>query len=338
MEKRILGRTGWEVSVVGFGGISLQYLSIEDAQAVLEEALARGINFFDTARSYTDSERKMSCLSRHGKKVIMATKTLARGEADLREDLERSLSELDRDRVDLYQLHNVSRVEELEKILSRRGALRGARKAQEEGLVGEIGITSHNMEVALAALDTGEFSALQIPVNVVERHYLEGGLVERCRKEGVGLIAMKPLGGGPLLPAAYSLRFALQAGTSTVIPGMRSLREVRENAAVGDDPEPLRPEELEVLLERARAVGGRFCRRCQYCLPCPEGIYIPQVFICVGTWRWRKEPQRAKELYRRTVPVPASFCRRCGECEERCPYGLPIMDMLEEASRLLEEG
>jgi len=336
MRKRILGKTGFEVSVIGFGGIYIQSSGYEEAVEVLEAAFRKGINFFDTARCYTDSEDKMSCLSVYGKELYMATKTLARDAAGLRQDLEESLAALGRERIDLYQLHNVSREEELKKVLAKGGALQEARRAQEEGLVGEVGISSHNLDVSREAVETGEFSTLQIPVNIVERHYLDQGLIQRAAELDIGVIAMKPLGGGPLLPASYSLRFALQAGSSLVIPGMRTLKEVRENAKVGEEPEPLQSGELAELEKLAEKLGSDFCRRCQYCMPCPEGIYIPQVFICVGTWRWGGEPERAKELYGRTVPVPASACVDCGECEEKCPYGLPIPEMLKEAADLLE--
>ena len=336
MRKKILGKTGFEVSVIGFGGISIQSLGREEAVEVLEEAFRLGMNFFDTARCYTDSEEKMSCLSAYRGELYMATKTLARDAAGVRLDLEKSLAALDREGIDLYQLHNVSREEELEKVLAKGGSLEEARRAQDEGLVKEIGITSHNLDVSIKALDTGEFATLQVPLNIVERHYMDRGLVQRAAESDIGVIAMKPLGGGPLLPASYSLRFALESGSSVVIPGMRTLEEVRENAGVGEEPEPLRPGELAELERLAERLGSGFCRRCQYCLPCPEGIYIPQVFICVGTWRWGGQPERAKELYGRTVPVPASACIECGECEERCPYQLPIQEMLEEAAELLE--
>lgn len=336
MRKRVLGKTGFRVSVIGFGGISIQSLGREEAVEVLKEALRLGINFFDTARCYTDSEDKMSCLSAYGGELYLATKTLARDAEGFRRDLEQSLSALGRERIDLYQLHNISREEELRKVLARGGALEGARRARDKGLIGEIGITSHNLDVSRRAVESGEFATLQIPVNIVERHYLDQGLMRLAADSGVGVIAMKPLGGGPLLPASHSLRFALEAGASTVIPGMRALEEVRENAAVGERPEPLEPRELAGLKRLAEELGDGFCRRCQYCLPCPEGIYIPQVFICVGTWRWRREPQRARGLYRRTVPVPASACVDCGECEEKCPYELPIREMLREAAELLE--
>lgn len=336
MVYRVLGRTGLRVSALGFGGISIQSIPPDEAEALLFRALEHGVNFFDTARAYTDSERKMRCLAGLKGRAVVATKSLARDAEGLRGELEISLKELGRERIDLYQLHNVSRMEELEKVMGKGGALEGARKAQEEGLVGFVGISSHNAEVALEALRTGEFDTLQVPVNVVESHYVEKGVLAEAERRGVGIIAMKPLGGGAILPAPPALRFALSRGAATVIPGMRTLEELEENVRAVEERVTLserEEEELEALLD---LLGDRFCRRCQYCLPCPQGIYIPQVFICVATWKWRKEPERAVELYRRSVAVPASACSECGECEERCPYGLPVREMLKEAVRLLE--
>jgi predicted aldo/keto reductase-like oxidoreductase len=336
LELRILGRTGLQVSVLGFGGISIQSISPKEAEQLLLQAVKLGINFFDTARAYTDSERKMKCLAGLGSRVILATKSLARDADGLRRDLEASLEELGREKVDLYQLHNVSKKEELERVLARGGALEGARKAQEEGLVGFVGISSHNADTALEALRTGEFDTLQVPVNVVESHYEEKGVLREAGRRRVGVIAMKPMGGGAIHPAPAALRYALSREVATVIPGMRTLRELEENVAALE--ERLFPDdrEMEALRRLADSLGDRFCRRCQYCLPCPEGIYIPQVFICLATWRWRGEPERAVELYRRSVPVPASACSGCGSCEEKCPYNLPVRDMLSEAVALLE--
>jgi len=136
--------------------------------------------------------------------------------------------------------------------------------------------------------------------------------------------------------ARPALRFALHPLVTTVIPGMASRDQVAENVAALADPGPPSAGELQALRESVANLGERFCRRCQYCLPCPQGINIPQVFICATTATWRGEPERARSMYERLM-TPASDCTECGECEERCPYLIPIREMLAEAVELLEK-
>ncbi|MHB8779907.1 MAG: aldo/keto reductase [Candidatus Geothermincolia bacterium] len=334
-KKRRLGRTGLAVTELGFGGISIQSLGAEEAVELISAAADAGINFFDTARVYTDSERKLG-MGLAGRDCIVATKSLAVTADALRRELEKSLAELGMDSVGLFQLHNVSRMETLEQVLAPGGALEGARRARDAGLVSHIGVTSHNLDVAAAAIRTGAFATLQIPYNVVEDGADKQGLFALARERDVGVIVMKPLAGGELQgPAA--LRFALHADVATVIPGMQSMAHLREDILALDGAEPLSGGEMRELLVLAGRLGSRFCRRCQYCLPCPEGIDIPQVFICATTAIARGETERAARMYS-LLAKPASGCRACAECEPRCPYGLPIREMLAEAAAALERG
>ncbi len=336
LAKRRLGRTGLAVTELGFGGISIQSLGADEAVELIRAAADAGINFFDTARVYTDSERKLG-MGLAGRDRIVATKSLARDADTLRRELEESLAELGMDSVGLFQLHNVSRMETLERVLAPGGALDGARRAHDEGLTSHIGVTSHNLDVAAAAIRTGAFATLQIPYNVVEDGADRQGLFALAQELDVGVIVMKPLAGGALENPAAALRFALQADIATVIPGMQSLAHLREDIRALDGAAPPSRDEMRELLALAGRLGRRFCRRCQYCLPCPEGIDIPQVFICATTAFARGETERARRMYS-LLEKPASGCRECAECEPRCPYDLPIREMLAEAAAMLESG
>lgn len=324
-------------TVLGFGGISIQSVPTGEAVPVIRGALDAGINFFDSARVYTDSEAKMGAAFRGRRtECLIATKSLARKAPDIRRDLETSLAELGTDHVELFQLHNVSRAEELEEVLAAGGALEGALRARDEGLCGHVGVTSHNVNVAAAAVRTGCFETLQIPYNIIEDAAATSGLFRIAEGMDVGVIIMKPLAGGALDLARPALRFALHPLATTVIPGMVSQAQVAENVGALADPGPPAAGELQALRQSAASLGERFCRRCQYCLPCPQDINIPQVFICATTATWRGEPERARSMYERLM-TPASDCTGCGECEERCPYLIPIREMLAEAAELLEK-
>ncbi len=336
LRKRRLGKTGLEPTVLGFGGISIQSVDFDAAVTAVRAGLDAGINFYDNARVYTDSEAKMGAAFRGRRgECIIATKSLARSAHAIRHELETSLTELDTGYVELFQLHNVSRVEELQEVLAPGGALEGANRARDEGLCRHVGITSHNVHVAAAAMRTGSFETLQIPYNIIEDAAATAGLFDICEDLDVGVIIMKPLAGGAIDVVRPALRFALHPLVSTVIPGMVSAAQVAQNVAALSDASPLSEEELQPLRESVANLGERFCRRCQYCLPCAEGINIPQVFICMTTANWRGEPDRARAMYAR-LRTPASACTECGECEDRCPYVIPIREMLREAAELFE--
>ncbi len=336
LQQRRLGKTNLMPTILGFGGISIQSIGFDDAVEVIRAALDAGITFYDNARGYTDSEAKMGEAFRGRRdECLIATKSLARTADGIRRELETSLAELDTDRVELFQLHNISCTEELQGALGAGGALEGALRARDEGLCSHIGVTSHNVNVAAAAVRTGCFETLQIPYNVIEDKAATSGLFHIAEELDVGVIVMKPLAGGAIELARPALRFALHPLAHTVIPGMASLAQVMENAAALEGPGAPAEAELQALRESVTHLGERFCRRCQYCLPCTEGINIPQVFICMSTAIWRGEPEWARSMYERLSPG-ASVCTECGECEERCPYLLPIREMLAEAAELLE--
>lgn len=332
METRCLGRTGLQVSLLSMGGIPIQRVDNTAATEILQAALAAGINFFDTARGYTDSEAKfglvLGAAQRQGRAVI-ATKSMARTRDGMAADIERSLNNLQADYIDLYQLHNVRSREELRQVLAPDGALAALRAARAEGKVRHVGITGHVVDVLVEAVQTGEFETVQFPFNAVEKEGAER-LLPLAAKLGMGVIVMKPLAGGALRPASLALRFLLAQPVSTIIPGMDSVAQVKENAVLGEHPQPLSEAEQAELAAEIKKLGNRFCRRCEYCLPCPQGIRIPLVFTFDGYWTRYGLKEWAEERYQE-MAVKAGACVQCGTCESRCPYSLPIREMLKEA-------
>jgi len=337
LKYRILGKTGLKVSAVGFGGIPIQRVSEQEAVQIVERALDMGINFFDTARGYTDSEAKLgSVLKNRRSEAIIATKSMARTKEAMAADIRKSLTELGVDYIDLYQLHNVKDENAFSQAMAPDGALVALQEAKEEGLIRHIGITGHVKEFLVKALKTSELlETVQFPYNVVEEAESRE-LLEVANAVNAGVIAMKPLAGGALKNPGLALRFILEQRAAIAIPGMDTVDQVESNALIGDNPEPLTDLERELLATEAMSLGTAFCRRCEYCQPCPEGVEIPMVFLLDGYFTRYNLQDWARERYG-ALKVKASSCIECGQCEEKCPYELPIRKMLAEAAARLDK-
>ncbi len=334
MEYRRLGKTDLKVSVIGFGGIPVQRIDTTSAERVVERAVELGINFFDTARAYTDSEEKLGvALKAHRDQVIIATKSMARDKKSMAEDIDKSLRTMGVDYIDLYQMHNVKDKGTLEQVLGVNGALAALIEAKEKGRIRHIGVTGHIKGILLEILKTGEIETVQFPFNPVETDGAKD-VIDLAGKMDAGIIVMKPLAGGALTNAKLSLQYILEHPVSVAIPGMDSLEQVEENAAVGNDLKPLTDQEREELDQIVGKLGTSFCRRCEYCLPCQQGIDIPSVFLFDGYYTRYDLKDWAIGRYQ-ALKVKADACVECGECEERCPYNLPIRAMLKEAARRL---
>lgn len=335
MEKRILGKTGLEISSIGFGGIPIQRVDEEYAARLIEELNKQGINFIDTARGYTISEELIGYgLGKFGRdKFVLATKSMSRDYDGMKKDIEISLKNLRTEYIDLYQLHNVRTEAEYNKIISENGALRALKEAKQEGKVKHIGMTSHDLVTLEKGVDSGYFDTIQFPYNPVERQAEE--LFKKANSLGLGVIVMKPLAGGAITNAELSLRFILEnKSVSVAIPGMDSVEQIKENARVGNEYRKLNDTERDIILTEAKELGTEFCRRCGYCAPCPQGIDIPSQFLIEGYYSRYNLKDWAKERYME-FSSKASDCIECGQCETRCPYDLPIRDMLKKVVNIL---
>ena len=331
MDTRILGKTDMEVAVVGFGGIPIQGLSFDEAERVLRRALDRGINFFDSARAYTDSEEKMGrALAAHRDRFFLASKALSRTVGKMAAEFEASLRNLRTGMIDLYQVHSVGSLEQLEKILGPGGAYEALAAAREAGKIRYIGITGHSRSVLVKAIDTGLFDTVQFPYNPIEVEWRDD-VIPAAREAGIGTIGMKPLAGGALHNAAAAIRFTLTSGIDLSIPGMDSVEQVDVNTAAAEPLVPPADVELAGLAREKELWGGRFCRRCAYCMPCPNGLDIP--FLLLIEAYYSRYELRDWALARLSA-LEKTFgdCTACGECIEKCPYNLPVPDMMSAAA------
>ncbi len=360
MQKRRLGRTNLEVSIIGFGGTWIAQLSHDEAAKVVRTAFELGITYFDTAKLDGDSEEKMGAALKDVRdECVIATKTGSRTKRESLEDLKESLRRLQTNRLDLIQLHGIDDEATLAEATGENGVFQTCKQARREGLVDFIGITSHKPRVLIKAIETGEFDTVLVPLNVVTRQALEE-LVPYAKAHDVGVAVMKPLSAktSKLITCLYNpslsllscepeldallgsdadskarsaLKYVLAQDISVTIPRLKSVEEVENAARTGREYTWLTAQ------ERARfdvKFPENWCRDCGLCLPCPEGVDVAAVLRFKALSEIYGLQEWAGKLYR-GLEVNASKCRECGMCESKCPYALPVVEMLKEAERTL---
>lgn len=327
-----LGNTGLKVSQVSFGGIPIQRADAANTMAVVDALEARGINFIDTARGYTVSEEYLgAALEGRREKFIIATKSMSRDAEGMTRDIGISLSNLRTDYIDLYQIHNLPE-KDFDKVFGPGGAYEALCDAKAAGKVRHIGATAHNADVLRRLVEEygDKIETLMFPYNIVETQGHD--ILAAARKKGIGTIAMKPMVGGNLDDWNLALRFIAAAGVIDVsIPGMGSVEEVHRNADAADGFSPLTAEELAQCDSIRKELGSEFCRRCGYCAPCTVGIDIPSNFLMSNYRRKYGLSDWAVSRYQ-ALAHHAGECVKCGVCESRCPYDLPIRTMLEKVA------
>ena len=333
MEYKILGKTGLKVSVMGFGGIPIQRIDAAGTRVLMEKLAENGVNYIDTARGYTVSESYLGeALEGIRDKFILATKSMGRTKEAMAADIDISLKNLRTDYIDLYQCHNPN-MDQLDQILAPGGALEALLEAKEAGKIGHIGLTAHSLAVFERALELPWVETIMFPYNIVETHGLD--LIAKCREKNIGFIDMKPLAGGALEDATLAIRYVLANPDVTLtIPGMADVSELDQNLSAAADSNPLTEAELAKIEAVRKELGTQFCRRCNYCAPCAVGINIPSVFLFEGYMSRYGLAEWALGRYE-TLPKKASDCIECGQCETRCPYHLPIRQMLKKCAEKL---
>ena len=336
MKKNILGKTGLEVTCLGFGGIPIQRLTEQEAIDVIKELKNQGINFIDTAIGYTVSEGYIGkALKEVGRESFyIATKAMGYTYDTMKAYIEQSLRQLDVDYIDLYQIHNVSKQEQFDSVVSENGAFKALLEAKEKGLIKHIGVTSHNISMVEKFLEYDIIETIQFPFNVVEQQAVE--VFKKAKEKNVGVLAMKPLAGGAIQDGEIALKYIFNSGLVTVaIPGMDSVEQVIKNSSVANNLSPLIEEDNKKIEDIRKVLGNDFCRRCGYCLPCPQKIDIPSMFLFEGYITRYNLKDWAKGRYD-TLAIKADSCVKCGLCETKCPYNLSIRKKLEDVIKAFE--
>ena len=336
MERIVIGRTGLEAYRLGLGGIPIQRVSEDQAVETVFHAVQRGVDFIDTSRAYTTSERRIGlALKQTEKKVILASKSHSKTAQGLRADLEMSLKELQRGSIDLYQCHFVKDEAEYREVVSPGGVLESLKKAKEEGLIGHIGITSHSLDVLDRSLDDELFDTIMVCFSFLEPLAREK-IIPKALAKNVGVITMKPFSGGVIEDARLALKYTLSHPGILVIPGVEHKDLFEENWKVFQDGQPLTEREKKEIEEIQKRYEKVFCRRCDYCQPCSEEIPI-QVVLGIRSM-FKRMGQRVLQKGRHREAIDkARKCTACGVCKERCPYQLPIPDLIEENLHWFDE-
>ena len=326
MTQLTLGKTGIVIEKNGFGCLPIQRISREDAAYLLRKAVDGGMNYFDTARSYSDSEEKVGyAFEGIRDKVVIATKSHAKTGAEMKEHLETSLRNLRTDYIDVYQFHNPA-------FCPRPGGEDGlydaALEAQAQGKIRHISITNHRLAVAHEAIDSGLYATLQFPYS-----YLAGPqeqeLVDKCAAANMGFIAMKGMAGGLIRNGYAAAAFIARQPNVVPIWGVQHQWELDQFLDCVKET-PRMTEEYQAIIDHDRKeLAGEFCRGCGYCMPCPAGIEInncARMSLMVrraptAAWvtpEWQAKMEKIKD------------CLHCGACKSKCPYGLDTPRLLEE--------
>lgn len=327
--KVILGKTGIEIKRLGFGGIPIQRVDERQAVETVIHAIERGVDFIDTSRAYTTSETRIGMALREtGQRVILATKSLEQSADKIRKDVEVSLKELRRDKIELYQCHFVKDFDAYHRVTSKGGALEGLLRARDEGLIEHVGITSHNLSVLDRVIDDGLFETIMVCYSFLE-FKAESTVIPKALANDIGVIVMKAFSGGVIDNAGLAIKYALALDGTVVIPGVESKEKFDENWEVFLGDLPLDRKERRQIEAIRSEFDKQFCRRCDYCQPCPEGIPI-QLVIGIKSMVKRMGPEALHGGWIKDGIDAARNCTGCGACMERCPYELPIPELIRE--------
>ena len=321
-----LGKTGIITDKNGFGALPIQRISVEEAVKLVKKAYNAGFTFFDTARAYTDSEIKLGeAFDGIRDKVFIASKTQAQNGEDLKKDLDTTLKNLRCEYLDLYQFHNPAFCP---KPGDGTGLYEAAEEAKKAGKIRHIGITNHRLAVAKEAIESGLYETLQFPFS-----YLSGEqeieLVNMCKEADMGFIAMKALAGGLINNSAAAYAFLDRFDNVLPIWGVQRESELEEFISYIGNP-PVMTDELSAVIEKDRQeLSGEFCRGCGYCMPCPVGIEINNCArMSLMIRRAPSEAQLTPEMQAKMKKI--EDCLHCGQCKEKCPYGLDTPTLLEK--------
>jgi aryl-alcohol dehydrogenase-like predicted oxidoreductase len=326
MDQVILGTTGIIVNKNGFGALPIQRISKEEAAVLLKKAYQNGITFFDTARSYSDSEEKIGyALSEVRSNIFLATKTMTLQVEEFWKQLKTSLNLLKTDYLDVYQFHNPSFCP---KPGDGTGLYEAMLEAKEKGMIRHIGITNHRLPIAIEAVESGLYETIQFPFSYLATEQ-EIELVKLCKEKGIGFIAMKALSGGLISNSAAAYAFHAQFDHVLPIWGIQKEEELEEFISYNSNP-PILNEEMSAIIEHDRLeLGKDFCRGCGYCLPCPANIEIPMSARMSLMIRRAPTTVYLSDAWKEKMKMIEN-CIHCNHCKNHCPYGLDTPKLLEE--------
>lgn len=319
-----LGSTGLMVTKTAMGCLPVQRCGEDEAVRLLRAAYEGGINYFDTANAYTDSEKKIGlALSDVRDKIVISTKSAALDKATVLSHIENSLRMMKTDHIDLFQFHQVAAVPDPN---DPEGAYAGALEAKRRGWIDHIGVTSHRVDVAEACIASGWFETLQFPFSYLSAER-DLALAAKCKEAGMGYIAMKGLAGGLLTNTRACHAFMAQYDNVVPIWGIQRMEELEQWLKTAEE-DPVMDEELSAFIQKERQeLSGSFCRSCGYCMPCPMGIEIRNcarmdMLLRRSPWQPYMTPEWQEKMNR------IEDCIECHSCSSKCPYQLDTPNLL----------
>jgi len=325
MRKIVLGKTNLQVTKTAFGALPIQRRAIEDAVEVLSMAKDAGINFFDTARAYTDSEKKVGIAFKNCREdVIIATKTHITNLDDVKRNLETSLEMLQTDYIDIYQFHNAKDVPMIDSLMYQFMV-----DMKNQGVIKHIGVSAHSYDSAVKAVESGLYETLQYPIFCLSDEK-DLGLIQKCSDNNVGIIAMKGMGGGLIDNPKVAFSFFEKYDNISTIWGIQSKEELNDFVELEKNPPVMDGVFKKEIKKYKEELGGNFCRSCGYCLSaCPAEIKISNCarmsqLLKRAVWQdfvsdtWQENMKKIEE------------CIECRKCIEKCPYSLDIPNLLKK--------
>ena len=325
MEMIRLGRTELMVTKNGFGALPIQRVDMETASAILRKAYDNGINYFDTARAYSDSEEKIGkSLADVRENIIISTKTMTKTVEGFWADLETSLEKMKTDYIDIYQFHNPPFCP---KPGDGSGLYEAMVEAKAQGKIRHIGITSHSLAIAQEAVESGLYETLQFPFSYLASEK-EEALVHLCKEKDVGFICMKALAGGLITRSDVAYAYLAQFPVAPIW-GIQKEWELDEFLSYNENPPALTEERLAYIAKEKEELAGEFCRGCGYCMPCPVGIEINN---CARMSLLLRRSPAAGHLSEagQAKMKKIEECIECGQCAAKCPYGLDTPNLLKK--------
>lgn len=373
------GKTGYKASRFGMGCMRFPKRKTDDGREVIDEqeaikmiryAIDNGVNYFDTAYAYPGSEAILGKALKDGyrEKVKIATKLPVwevNSYADYRRLLDEELERLQVEYIDIYILHNLTQPHW--DSVKKYGGIRFIDEALKEGKIKYKGFSFHgNMDLFKEIIDASDWDMCQIQLNILDVNHQVGieGLKYAASK-GLPVVVMEPLRGGTLVQsvpdkvkkvwdkypvkrssAEWCFRWLYNMPEVTVIlSGVSSMEQLKEDIEIFNKAQSnvMTEEELE-LVEEVRDIYNSIvnvgCTSCKYCIPCPEGVEIPEIFKMYNDLARLKQTNHSRAIYNGMLVEAgkgADKCIECGSCETKCPQGIPIVEKLKDAHSALKK-
>ena len=329
MEKVRFGKTELMVSKIAFGGLPIQRVGIPEAVEIVRRAIDLGINFIDSANNYTDSEEKIGHAIKGipRDRLVITTKSAAADKKTFLEHIDLSLKRLGTDYIDIYQHHLIMSRGNYNAIMGEDGAFEGMTEAIRAGKVRFPAFSCHSVSLGAEIMREGKFSAVQLPFNYVDDQALREA-IPLAKELDMGFIAMKPLGGGMLGNAELSIKYLSQFESIVPDPGVEKISEIEEIVRIAESGEKLSEEEVLAIEKIREEMGSYWCHRCDYCMPCPQNIFISGALTVDSMIK--RMPMKQLSVMAMQNMENARTCLECRDCVSRCPYNLNIPELLKE--------